>query len=147
MKTARPLTLWFGLLAAAALVIVLLHEILLPFVAGIALAYLLNPLADRIERLGVNRTLAMLGIVGLFIIGVAAAVVFAAPLLGMEVATVIDKFPEYIGRLQAFANDPGRPWLRKIIGEGLSQAEQSVGELTSMAANWIPAFSAFRVVR
>ena len=29
----------------------LLSEILLPFVAGMALAYLLDPLADRLERL------------------------------------------------------------------------------------------------
>jgi len=39
-------------------------------VAGIALAYLLDPVVERIERLGVNRTIATLGIVGLFIIGV-----------------------------------------------------------------------------
>ena len=33
----------------------LLSDVLLPFVAGMALAYLLDPLADRLERLGVNR--------------------------------------------------------------------------------------------
>ncbi len=33
----------------------LLREILLPFVAGMALAYLFNPLANRLERLGINR--------------------------------------------------------------------------------------------
>ena len=33
----------------------LLSEILLPFIAGLAIAYLLTPLTDRLERLGVNR--------------------------------------------------------------------------------------------
>ena len=43
------------MLAAVIAVIVLLREVLLPFVAGLVLAYLLNPLASRIERLGMNR--------------------------------------------------------------------------------------------
>ena len=122
------------------MLVVLLREILLPFVAGIALAYLLDPVVERIERLGVNRTIATLGIVGLFIIGVGGVMVLVTPLLGTEVADFIEKVPQYIGQLQALANDPSRPWLRKIIGEGLSEAEQSAGELTTMAADWIPSF-------
>ena len=33
-----------------------------------------------------------------------------------------------------------RPWLRKLIGEGLSEAEQSAGQIASLAADWIPTF-------
>ena len=138
MNVTRPSVLWIGTLAVVAALVVLLREILLPFVAGIALAYLLDPVVERIERLGVNRTVAALGIVGLFIIGVGGVMVLVTPLLGTEVADFIEKVPQYIGQLQAFANDPGRPWLRKIIGEGLSEAEQSAGQLTSVAADWIP---------
>jgi predicted PurR-regulated permease PerM len=140
MKSARPSVIWIGTLAAITLLVVLLHEILLPFVAGIALAYLLAPVVDRIERIGVNRTLATLGIVGLFIIGVGGVLVLAIPLLATEIAAFIEKVPEYIARLQAFANDPGRPWLRKLIGEGLNDAEQSAGQIASLAADWIPTF-------
>jgi predicted PurR-regulated permease PerM len=138
MKAARPSVLWLATLAVFVAVVVLLRDILLPFVAGIALAYLLDPVVERIERLGVNRTVAALGIVGLFIIGVGAVMVLVAPLLGTEVADFIEKVPQYIRQLQAFANNPGRPWLRKIIGEGLSEGEQSAGQITSAAADWIP---------
>ena len=140
MTAARPSVIWIGTLAAIVLMVVLLRDILLPFVAGIALAYLLDPVVERIERLGVNRTIATLGIVGLFIIGVGGVMVQVTPLLGTEVADFIEKVPQYIEKLQAFANNPGRPWLRKIIGEGLSEAEQSSGQLTSVAADWIPTF-------
>jgi predicted PurR-regulated permease PerM len=140
MTAARPSMIWVGTLAAIALMVVLLRDILLPFVAGIALAYLLDPLVERIERLGVSRTVAALGIFGVFIIGVGGVLVLVTPLLGAEVADFIEKLPQYIGKMQAFANNPGRPWLRKIIGGGLSEAEQSAGQLTSMAADWIPAF-------
>jgi predicted PurR-regulated permease PerM len=140
MNATRPSAIWIGTLAAVVVIIVLLRDILLPFVAGIAVAYLLNPVVERIERLGVNRTVAALGIVGLFIIGVGGVMVLVTPLLGTEVADFIEKVPQYIRQLQALANDPGRPWLRKIIGEGLSEAEQSAGQLTTVAADWIPTF-------
>lgn len=131
--------LWLAALALLAAV-VLLHEILLPFVAGAVLAYLLHPLVDRLERAGINRALAAVAIVGTFLAGVATVLLYAVPLIGMELAVLIEKFPGYIGQLQALAADPQRPWLRKIAGLGLSEAEQSAGELASLAADWIPAF-------
>jgi predicted PurR-regulated permease PerM len=91
MTATRPTMIWIGTLATIALLVVLLRDILLPFVAGIALAYLLDPVVERIERLGVNRTVAALGIVGLFIIGVGGVLVLVAPLLGTEVAAFIEK--------------------------------------------------------
>ncbi|HUZ92151.1 MAG TPA: AI-2E family transporter [Methylocella sp.] len=140
MKSARPSVIWVGTLTAIALLVVLLHEILLPFVAGITLAYLLAPVVEGIERLGVNRTFAAIGIVGLFIIGAAGVLLLVIPLLGTEIAAFIEKVPEYIGRLQAFVDNPSRPWLRKLIGAGLNEAEQSAGQLAALAADWIPSF-------
>ena len=67
MNAARPSVLWLATLAAVVVVVVLLHGILLPFVAGIALAYLLNPVVNGLARLGLNRTVAALGIISVFI--------------------------------------------------------------------------------
>jgi predicted PurR-regulated permease PerM len=138
MNMARPSVIWIATLAAVAATVVLLREILLPFVAGIALAYLLSPIVERLERIGVNRSVAAFAIISLFYLGAAGVMAVVTPVLGAQVAGLIDKLPEYIAQLQAFAVDPKRPWLRKIIGEGLLEAEQSAGELASMAADWIP---------
>ncbi|MGB1463579.1 MAG: AI-2E family transporter, partial [Parvibaculales bacterium] len=46
-----------------------LSDIMLPFVLGFALAYFLDPLADRLEALGMRRSLATLTIT--FIVGLA----------------------------------------------------------------------------
>ena len=137
MKVPRPTVLWIATVAAVLAAVVLLREILLPFVAGIALAYLLDPLVNRLHGIGVNRSLAALGIIGLFYVGLVAALAVTIPVVGAEVATLIDKLPEYVGQLQDFMADPKRPWLRKIIGEGLVEAQQSAGQLASMAADWI----------
>jgi predicted PurR-regulated permease PerM len=138
MNAARPSVLWLATLAAVVVVVVLLHGILLPFVAGIALAYLLNPVVNALARLGLNRTVAALGIISVFIIGIGILVVLAIPIIGEEVATFIEKVPVYIRQLQAFATDPSRPWLRKIVGEGVNEAQQSLGELATFGADWIP---------
>jgi predicted PurR-regulated permease PerM len=138
MNAARSSMVWIATLAVIAAMVVLLREILLPFVAGFALAYLLNPVVNRLEQLELNRAVAALGIISLFIIGVGVLMVLAIPIIGEEIADFIEKVPQYIGQLQAFATDPSRPWLRKIIGQGVNEAQQSLGELATLGANWIP---------
>jgi predicted PurR-regulated permease PerM len=69
MSVTRPITFWIAMVAALVAVILLLREVLLPFVAGMVLAYLLDPLAARMERLGMSRLTATLTIVALFIAG------------------------------------------------------------------------------
>jgi predicted PurR-regulated permease PerM len=131
---------WIVTLALFAATAVLLRDVLLPFVAGIGLAYLLDPIVNRLEQTGINRAVATLLILGLFIIGVIALLWMAIPIIGLEVSSLIDNLPAYIQRLQALVMDPSRPWLRKIIGAGLSEAGQSSGELTSMTTGWLPEF-------
>jgi len=128
------------MLAAVTTVVVLLREVLLPFVAGMVLAYLLDPLATRLERLGMNRLIATLFIIGLFVAGVIVLIVLTAPIIARELADLIDKAPLYARQLQAVATDPGRPWLTKIVGEGFAQAERSVSELTALATGWLETF-------
>src|ERR1700736_2578520 len=140
MSFTRPVTFWIAMFAALIAVVVLLREVLLPFVAGAVLAYLLDPLATRLERLGMKRLVATLAIVGVFIVGVVAVIVLTAPIIAGEVAYFIDSFPLYIKQLRELATDQSRPWLSKIIGEGLGQAEQSLGELTTLATGWLGAF-------
>ena len=60
MNLARPITFWVIVAMGAMATVVLLHGILLPFVAAMVLAYLLDPLATRLERLGFNRVFATL---------------------------------------------------------------------------------------
>jgi predicted PurR-regulated permease PerM len=140
MSVTRPIAFWIAVFAAIIAAIVLLREVLLPFVAGMVLAYLLDPLATRLERLGVNRLIATLTIVGLLIAAVVALTVLTAPIIISELFYFIDSVPRYVRQLQGLATDPNRPWLSKIIGEGLGHAEQSIGELTTLASGWLDTF-------
>src|ERR1700730_8626077 len=135
MNLTRPVAFWIAVLAAVVVAVVLLREVLLPFVAGMLLAYLLDPLATRLERLGMNRLIATLTIVGLCVGGWAALIILTAPVVVGELAYFIDNFPLYIKRVQGLATDPNR-----LVGEGLAYAEQSVGELATLATAWLRDF-------
>ena len=63
MAIQRQIAFWLAALAVFILLLWLLSEILLPFIAGLAIAYLLTPLTDRLERAGVNRLVAALTII------------------------------------------------------------------------------------
>jgi predicted PurR-regulated permease PerM len=140
VSRTRPIVFWIAVLAAVISAVVLLREVLLPFVAGMVLAYLLNPLANRLERLGLNRAIATLLIMGSFVLCVAVLVVLTAPVIVSELGYFIENFPLYLRRLQALATDPSRPWINKFFGEGLAYADKSVGDLTALATAWLGDF-------
>src|SRR5262245_20156295 len=101
MSLRWQVTFWLAALAVVVLVLWLLHEILLPFVAGMVLAYLLDPVARRLQRAGVNRLLAALLIVGLFVVTFVLLVILFVPILGAQLTAFIENLPGYIERLQA----------------------------------------------
>ena len=55
MRIERQLGFWLGAFVALALFLYVFSSVLLPFVAGMILAYLFNPMADRLETAGFNR--------------------------------------------------------------------------------------------
>ncbi|MDX8347629.1 AI-2E family transporter [Cognatiyoonia sp. IB215446] len=91
-------------IAAAVFLVVLwfLGDVILPFVLGSAIAYFLDPVADRLERAGCSR------IVSVVIIAAATTLVFillillVIPTLIQQTASLINTAPELFERLQAW---------------------------------------------
>jgi predicted PurR-regulated permease PerM len=137
---ARPAIFWLAALALLVTAAVLLRDVLLPFVAGLALAYLLDPLVNRLERLGMNRGAATLVILAVFFAAVILVLLLALPILISETTILIEKLPGYIKRLQAMAADPSHPSISKAIEVGIEEAERSSGELASVGAGWLSEF-------
>jgi len=79
MSYTRPIVFWIAMLAALLALIVLLREVLLPFVAGMVLVYLLDPLASRMERLGISRILATLAIIAAVVLAIVILLVLTVP--------------------------------------------------------------------
>ncbi len=139
MTFERQVMFWLAALAVLVLMLWLLSEILLPFVAGAAIAYLLTPVTDRLERLGVNRLVAALSIISLVVLAIVIVILLVAPILGGQLSSFIDNIPGYVARLQSLLSDPSRPWLQKILGASFS-ADKSIGDLVTQGVGWLTAF-------
>jgi predicted PurR-regulated permease PerM len=138
MSFERQLTFWLATFAVVVLLLWLLSDILLPFIAGMALAYLLNPLTNRLERLGLKRTLAALLIVGVAVLAFIFLILLIVPILADQLSALISNIPGYVTRLQALVADPNRPWLRRVLGS--EDTSKSIGDLVSQGAGWLAAF-------
>ena len=103
---------WSAALLVFVLLLWLLSEILLPFIAGLAIAYLLTPLTDRLERLGVNRLAAALLIITVVVLALVYLILLVAPILGGQLSSFIESVPGYVTKLQALLSDPSRPWIQ-----------------------------------
>ena len=94
-----------ALLGLVPLVVLLLglflfRAILLPFLVGMAAAYMLDPAADRLQRWGVGRTTATLLITISFFIVLVVVLLLILPPLAAQAAELATQLPEYLERLR-----------------------------------------------
>ena len=89
----RAAYFWLGALALFAALLWLLAGILLPFVAGCAIAYFLDPLVDKLEERHVPRTLATALVLALFFLGLSLVLLLVLPVLEIEAAQLASRVP------------------------------------------------------
>lgn len=83
------ITLWF------------LGDVILPFVLGGAIAYCLDPIADRLEKLGCSRIVAVAIITLVTVLIFVLLILLVIPMLVQQTAQLINTAPELFHRLQA----------------------------------------------
>ncbi len=107
----RRQAIWWGAVAlATAAILWALGDVILPFVLGGAVAYFLDPVADRLERLGLSRALAVL------VITIVAILLFVAVVIP-AVLTIDDQIRSLIATGPAFVEsiiDPEGPFIRRF---------------------------------
>ncbi|MBA3324797.1 MAG: AI-2E family transporter [Rhodobacteraceae bacterium] len=102
ISTKRQLQFWGAGFALFVLFMWLLGGTLLPFIAGAAIAYLLDPLADRLQRLGMSRTLATAAITLTVVLVFALLILLAVPALISQAQALVEAVPGYIDSASAF---------------------------------------------
>jgi predicted PurR-regulated permease PerM len=131
MSTERRVVFWLLMVAALGSLLYVLRGALLPFVAGMAVAYLLDPLADRLQRLGWPRWLAAFAIVTAFIGAFVVVLLALVPVIASQVVDLISRVPELVGNLRDEVES-----LLKQVRSALttSQAKQVDAALSAHAA-------------
>lgn len=90
----------------------LLAPILTPFVVGALLAYLFDPLADKLEKWKLSRTVSVTLVFLVISLLVFAIALFLIPALERQVSNLIKNLPVYFKWL----GDNVSPWLQSTLG-------------------------------
>ncbi|MGQ0800890.1 MAG: AI-2E family transporter [Pseudomarimonas sp.] len=90
----------------------LLAPILTPFAAAALLAYLGDPLVDRLEARKLSRTAAVCVVFSLMTLAIVLFVVLLVPMVERQVSSFIDRLPVYL----AWGQDTVLPWIKARTG-------------------------------
>lgn len=96
LKPSTHAIFWAGAVTALVLSIMLFKAVLLPFVMGIAVAYLLNPTVNKFSEIGIARGPAALIILFSFLILIGGFIGIVSPILYRELAQFTKDLPDYI---------------------------------------------------
>ena len=149
MRIERQIGFWIGALALLILFLWTFSGVLLPFAAAFVIAYLLDPLADRLQSLGVNRLVATLLIFAGCVTVLALILTLIVPVLIHQFAEFIRALPDLLSKLHALisiaggklAKDYAGPLLQRLgLSGNASDVRAGVGDLAAQAAAWTAAF-------
>lgn len=125
---------WVGLGIAAVLFLYLVSPILLPFVLGAAIAYFLDPVADRLERLGLSRVMATaLILLCATLVFLVLALLLLPPLI-QQSADFITKIPDYMRDLRELAQQQGQKWFGEFAARSPERFDDAVKKIAEKGA-------------
>ena len=137
MSLRTTILFWVAAAVGLGLFLYVFSGVLLPFVAGMALAYLLDPVADRLERLGLSRTIATVFILVLFVLLAVLTVIIVVPILGNQMAGFGARLPDYMNRLQALVNQLAGSRIVDVLNLSPDDVRGSLGEIVNRGAGWV----------
>lgn len=126
-------------LAAAAVVVLVVYALrgaLWPFLAGMVIAYLLDPVADRLEQWKCPRGIAAFLIVAVFLLVLIAVMTLLLPALLGQIAALLGQVPQLLESLRAFA----KPLLQEAttyMSDGMiAQARSAMQDMSAQVVPW-----------
>lgn len=137
MTLKRQLQFWIVGFVVFLAAVYVFRGIMLPFVAGMAVAYFCDPIADRLERLGASRTVAVSLIIGLFLVVFIAFFLLMVPLVIDQIGGLARRMPSIV----AWLRDWAEPYLARLaphVGtEDLEKLRQMALNSLSTGLRWI----------
>src|SRR5680860_661356 len=115
----------------------LFSNVLLPFIAGMVLAYFLDPVADLLERWGLSRMLATIVITVTFLVLFVLTLILVIPILASQIAGLIERMPELISKLQALVASKDNSWLKDNFGIDASSLHSYFNDLLTQGAGFL----------
>jgi predicted PurR-regulated permease PerM len=136
MSSRAQALFWVLFIAFFFLALWLLSEILLPFVAGAAIAYLFDPLVDRLHQHRVPRGLASFIVLVLFFLVAVLVLLLIVPLLQAEIGDLVRRVPQLVTLSQRVFDHLMAVAERYATPEDMQRARAAVGARIGDVFGW-----------
>ncbi len=140
MTVRTQMGFWFAGLIVFGVLVFLLRDILLPFVAGMAVAYMLDPVADTLEKWGLSRTMATVLITVLFVIVTVGALFLLLPLLYQQAIDLAGRVPAIAGAIRDYLLSLSETLFASLGPDQLERAREALSGFTDDLVGWALGF-------
>lgn len=130
----RQIMFWSVAALLCVLFLWLFSGVLLPFVFGMCIAYFLDPVADWFERRGLSRLMASLVILVLFVLVFAAVILVVVPVVAGQIASFMERLPEYLQRLQQLASQARTGPLKWLLAGNEDMLKQDFSSVVAQGS-------------
>lgn len=137
MTLQKQVLIWAASLAVLVAALWAFSPILLPFIAGLVLAYFLDPVADALQRWGVSRLAAALLIVILAILLLVLALVILVPIVADQLGRFANDLPGLIQSLTQRFDQFAPQWMKDALAKSGADVQGSITQFAGKAAEWI----------
>lgn len=135
--TVQKQILWWGGSATVLLLTMwLLGQAILPFILGAGVAYLLDPVADRLERTGLTRTMSVVMISVAVLVLFAVTILLVMPIMLRQAGALIQIAPEMFDKAYLFLSARFPDLLPEggTLGAALTEVSSAMGDRWSSVA-------------
>ncbi|MBP2294412.1 AI-2E family transporter [Azospirillum rugosum] len=135
--TNRQLRFWLIGLGLFVLALWLLSGMLLPFVVGLAVAYLLDPVVDRLERWRLPRWLATTLVLLSFVVVLVLLSLLLLPLVQAQVAHLIEVLPNYATAMKERVLPMIDRLVHRLSPEDVERLRGAAGNYAGEMVGWV----------
>lgn len=137
MNGSKQLRFWLIGLGLFVLALWLLSSMLLPFVVGLAVAYLLDPVVDRLERLHLPRWLATTLVLLSFVVLLVLIMLLLLPLVQAQVSHLVEVLPNYTTVLRDRVTPMFAHLVERLSPEDVERLRNAAGNYAGDMVGWI----------
>jgi predicted PurR-regulated permease PerM len=137
LSTSRQLQFWSLAIIITCVLLYLFREMLLPFVAGMAIAYFLDPATDKLESWKFPRGLAAATLIISFLGLIITVTALLAPVLKDQLLGFLERLPTYVDRGWSAAAPVIQQVMAAVPGEGTADVAQLAAGSADYVVEWL----------
>ncbi|MEL6088467.1 AI-2E family transporter [Bartonella schoenbuchensis] len=129
---------WLGTLIFFVIFMFVFGSVLLPFVAGLVLAYFLNPIVQLLEKVGIRRVFGTILITLFIVVVFVAALTILIPIVSWQIQQFVSSgLPIYVSRIQNFLTESNFDWIGRYFGSDPNELQTDIKVLLGQSSDFI----------